>query len=225
MTKFVPPPRKEVEYELLPAGNYIARCIGWIDLGDQTKQFATGEKIERTLKLSFEIPDEMKEIKDPKTGGNTKVPAIVSRDFNFTYHEKSNLRFIYDSWFGKKHSEDEIEKLNPVDDILGKTALINICHQESKSTGYSYLKINAITPLMKGMECPEQITPSTYFFMGWKFREVDFDDETYLKLPDFIKNKIVLSPQYKRVKEADSQPKEESYDEKIKREAEEAFGS
>jgi hypothetical protein len=213
MAKFTAPPAQENNFEPIPIGNHAARCVSFVDLGTQSFEYNGETKSARKVRLGFEVPGEMR-VFDEEKG---EQPCMVSIELSISFHEKSNLKKHLDAWFGKAVNEANFD---PETDLLGKPAMVNVTHKESKS-GHTYACISSITPLPKGMDCPKQINPSTYFFMGWLGLKKDFQEDVFAVLPKFIQDKISVSPEYKT---AIGDNPNETEEEKTKREAEELFG-
>jgi hypothetical protein len=106
-------------------------------------------------------------------------------------HEKASLRKYLESWRGKRF-DDEQAKAFDVTVLIGKACMVNIVHIISNK-GTTYADITAITPLPKGLECPPQINKT--FILSYD----NFDHEGFEKLPDYIKNKVKSSAEYKRM--------------------------
>jgi hypothetical protein len=69
--------------------------------------------------------------------------------------------------------------------------MLNITHKTSKDGSKVYAEIGSISTLPKGLACPKQINESFI----WTYE--NFDSERFAKLPDFLKNKMVTSDEYK----------------------------
>ncbi len=189
-TPFTPPVEGEKrEFKVVPVGTHIARCISWIDIGTVQFDWQGETKELRKIRLSFETPNEKAVFNEE----NGEQPFVVSTELTLSFHEKANYSKLLSSWFGKNN--EEIKKLNPEKDIIGKPCLINISH-ETTAKGNTFAKIQTVSPLMKGTECPEQVNKSTYFFMGYNGHHSEFDDEVFAKFPKFLKEKIMASPEY-----------------------------
>ena len=90
-------------------------------------------------------------------------------------------------------------KFDPETELIGKACMINVVN-ETSSKGRKFAKITAVTPIPKGMDCPDQINQDTYFFMGYnEAGPQDFDDAVFARLPKFIQEKIMLSPEYQKL--------------------------
>ena len=96
---------------------------------------------------------------------------------------------MLESWRGKSFTEDEAKAFD-ITKLLGKACMINVIHKKS-SKGNDYADISSIATLPKGLECPDQVNP---------MQELSFDNwnsSIFDSLPDFIKNKIKSSNEYK----------------------------
>ncbi len=209
MTKFTPPKEERKERELIPAGMKLARCYSFIDLGTQKVEWQGNVKLQRKIRLTWEIPEE-KRVFNEEAG---EQPMVIGKEYTLSFFELSALSKDLKSWIGFK--EGDKATFDPSKDLVGRECMLNITHEESKN-GNAYHKITAITPLPKGTECEEQINPSVYFFMGYENKQEDFDEETLDGLPEFLQKKIKESTEYKTThgelpipKEAQEAPEED----------------
>jgi hypothetical protein len=69
--------------------------------------------------------------------------------------------------------------------------MLNIVHKASKDGLKVYANLAGVTPLPKGFNCPDAITPQRILsFDNWS-------QETFMTLPDWLADKISGSAQYK----------------------------
>jgi hypothetical protein len=190
MSKFSPPPTSQKEFKVLPPGNYVARCVSFIDLLTQSMEWQGEEKSMRKVRLTFETPTELVVFNEDKG----EQPYLVSKEFTLSFHEKATLRKMLEGLI----KDFDPNKFDPEKDLIGKACMVNITN-EMATSGRLFAKIMAITPLPRGMECPEQVTQSTYFFTGYSGMNADFDRAVFETLPKFIQEKIALSPEYKEL--------------------------
>jgi len=177
-----------VTYEPIPAGNYVARCYQMIHLGT-IQEIVMGEpKTLNKVRLSWELPTEMKVFKEEKG----EQPCSISQEFTLSLHEKSNLRKFLAGWRGKDFTEEQAKAFD-ITVLMGKECMLNIIHKPSKN-GKVYANISSCSTLPKGLKCPAQINPS--FVLSYD----EFDEEKFNSLPDFIKDKMRTSTEYKRLK-------------------------
>jgi len=173
-------------YTPIPAGNHIARCYSMIELGTLTEVILGQEKTMKKIRMTFELPDELKVFNAEKG----EQPCVISKEFALSMNEKSNLRAFLKSWRGKDFTEEEAVAFD-VTKLLGVPCLLNIIHKPSKKDpSRIYDEIASATPLMKNMVCPPQINPTFEFGLDvW-------NQEAFDTMPDFIKDKIRTSKEY-----------------------------
>ena len=171
--------------ELIPAGNYIARCYQMIEIGTVKETILGKEKILPKVRIGWELPTELKVFKEE----NGEQPMVISKEYTLSMAEKANLRIALKSWRGKDFTEEEARKFD-ITKLLGVPCMLNIIHKPSKDGTRVYEEISGITPLPKGIICPEQINPT--FVLSYD----DFDVQRFDKLPDFIKSKMVTSMEF-----------------------------
>ena len=68
--------------------------------------------------------------------------------------------------------------------------MLNIIHA-TKENGDVYAKISSVSAMPKGVTCPPQINPSVVFSINSP------DWEMFEKFPDFVKDKIKKTDEYK----------------------------
>lgn len=169
-------------YEPIPAGSHVARCVSIVDLGTQTTEYQGETKENHKVRITFETPLETKVFKEE----NGEQPHLISREFTVSFHPKASLRQFVESWFGKKMTKEEETGFNLLE-LLGKEALINVVHNESN--GKTYANIAGVSPLAKGMTCPEQVNQSIVF-------DIDsWDQAVYDNMPEWLQDKIMASPE------------------------------
>jgi len=182
----VPVPVKE--YKTLHAGNHFAICIMLIDLGTQKKEFAGQIKYLRQVRIGFETVDETAVFKEE----NGNQPFLLTKDLTLSMAEKSSLRLLLESWRGAKFKEEELQDYD-LKNILGKTCLLNTVVNTSKDGTRSFSNINQATPVPKSMVREvEPVNPIVYFDLNSP------DWNVFETFPDFVKDKIKASPEYKK---------------------------
>lgn len=168
--------------KIAPVGMHVARIYQIIDLGttEQGGQFG-GKK--RKVQIIFELPLEMA-IFDPEKG---EQPYYVRGMYTLSMHEKATLRKDVQSMIGKSLTDDEAKKFN-IFTLLGKECMVNVIHRTSGDK--TYANVQTITPLPKGMNCPDAINPAMVFSTQQP------DMEVFRKLPEFVQDKIKLSDEF-----------------------------
>lgn len=172
--------------ELIPAGNYIARCYQMIQIG-HVKEVILGEvKTLNKVRIGWELPTETKVFNQEKG----EQPFVISEEYTLSMHEKSNLRKMLASWRGKDFTQDEAGSFD-ITKLLGVPCMVNIIHRPSKTDpSRSYQKIGSVSPLAKGVSCPQQYNETSVLQYD------NFDYNLFNSLPDFIKDKIRNSEEF-----------------------------
>jgi hypothetical protein len=174
-------------YEIMEAGNYLARCYQMIQIGTVEEEFQGKKKQTPKVMLSFEFPTEQKVFKEE----NGMQPYSLSKEFSLYMNDKANLRKFLESWRGKAFTEEQSAKFD-ITVLIGIPCMVNVIHKEN-SKGNIRANIGSISPLMKGLECPPQINPSLILSYD------NFNHEAYSKLPEFLREKIASSKEYKQL--------------------------
>lgn len=193
--------------ELIPAGNYIARCYKMIQIGTVTEMVMGKPKVLHKIRIGWELPTETRVFNEEKG----PQPLVIDNEYTLSMHEKSTLRSVLKSWRGKDFTEDEA-KCFDVTKLLGVPCFLNIIHRPGKTDPTKmYQQIAGITPMPKGVQCPAQINPT--FVLSYD----DWSDEKYNQLPDFIKQKMASSVEYIKMRN----PEHEEVNEHASAQAEE----
>lgn len=176
--------------ELIPAGNYIARCYQMIEIGT-VEEIILGKKvIAPKVRIGWELPTELKVYSEDKG----EQPKVFSKEYTLSMHEKSNLRKDLKSWRSKDFTEEEAKAFD-ITKMLGVPCMLNIIHKPSKDGTKIYEEISGITAVPKGVPVPPQINKT--FVLSYD----NFDEELFNSLPDFIKGKMMTSLEYAKLRE------------------------
>lgn len=168
---------KSGDFELAPEGTHVARCYRIIDLGTQFSQFYN--KSSHKIRLYWELPSEV--MKDGK-------PFSISKQYTLSFHEKSQLRQMIESWRGRKFTGEEAARFD-VSKILGHCCMVNIAHVSKNDN--MYVEVMSVMALPKGMDCPPQVNPTFIFDLS------SFDHTAFESLSDKQKEKIKQSTEYR----------------------------
>jgi hypothetical protein len=172
-------------FEPIPAGSYAARCYSMLHIGTNEETILGTVKRLNKVRVTWELPTETKVFKEE----NGEQPYVLSKEFTLSMHEKANLRKFLQSWRGKTFTEKEAESFD-ISVLIGKPCLISVNHKVAKN-GNTYAEIAGVNLLPKGMECPPQICDSQELtYSAW-------NQELFDSLPDFIKEKVQTSDEYK----------------------------
>lgn len=173
-------------YTPLEAGTYPARCYSMVHIGTIQEEFQGEKKIMNKVRISWELPTELKEFKQ----GEGEKPYVLSKEFTLSLHEKSSLRAFLKSWRGKDFTEEEAKSFD-VTKLLGVTCMLSVGHKESK--GKVYAEINSVSPIIKGFTVPAQI--NTTFELNYD----NFIMDAFMTLPEFIRKKMEGSLEFKKI--------------------------
>jgi hypothetical protein len=121
--------------------------------------------------------------------GEGEKPLSISKEFTLSMNEKANLRKFLQSWRGAEFTKEQAEKFD-ITALLGVPCMLSVIHKTS-GAGKVYDEITSVSKMPKGMTCPAQVNPN--FELNYeKFDKAKFDS-----LPDFIKNKMIMTEEYK----------------------------
>lgn len=183
----IPPKSNSAPKKLPPAGTHIGRVIEILYEGTQIVSYQGQDKEQPKVRIKWEIPFETEVFKE----GDPAKPFVVNSEFTLSMYSKGNLRPIAEGIIGVQLKDEEADSFD-VDFILGKPSLITIAHKEGKNGKYAI--VSSTSPLMKGQSCPPPFNPMKVLsFDKW-------DENLYQSLPDFLKEKIAKSPEYKALK-------------------------
>lgn len=176
--------------ELIPAGNYLARCYQMIEIGTVTEFIMGKQTILKKVRVGWELPTELRTFKEEKG----EQPLAISKEYTLSMNEKSNLRKDLKSWRGKDFTEEEAKSFD-ITKLLGQPCMLNIIHRHGVSDPTKvYEQISGITAIPKGMTAPSLINP--IFVLSYD----EWDQEKFDSLPDFIKTKMQGSLEYAAMK-------------------------
>ncbi len=190
-----------ISRELIPAGNYIARCYQMIHIGT-IEEIILGEKKRlNKVRIGWELPTETKVFTQEKG----EQPRVISKEFTLSMHEKATLRKFLASWRGKDFAEEDAKSFD-ITKLIGISCMLNIIHKPSKDGLKTYEEIANVSPMPKGMKAPDQVNPTVL----WEYDKPDYD--VFNALPDFIKTKIQSSEEYKKLQSPNEREMEHHYE-------------
>ena len=172
-------PSASSTFEPCPTGTHLALCISVVDLGTHEQEFQGKVTTPRQLMITWELPDE------PMDDGN---PYTISKWYNFSMNEMSNLRKDLEAWRGRPFTAANIGPDGDfeIDVLLGKCCLINVV---DKPNGNG-TKAGSIMPVTKGTVVPPNHNPLTLFDLN------DFDADVFNSLSEYQQETIRKSPEF-----------------------------
>lgn len=181
------PKTQQFEKTLVPEGTHIARLYSIIHMGTIPEMYMGEEKEMNKIRLGFEFPEELHVFK-PELG---EQPLVHSQEYTLSFNEKARLRKVVEGIRGKALTDEECETFDILS-LTGKPCLINVIHKVSKA-GNTRVEIASVTPLMKNQTAPLQVNESKVLtYENW-------NEELFEKLPDFLKDKIKSSKEYREM--------------------------
>jgi hypothetical protein len=160
-------------FELTPAGNHIGVCYMVCDLGDQDIEWQGTAKVQRKVRISWELPGEL--MQDGR-------PFSVSKKYTLSLSDKANLRKDLESWRGRAFTDSELEGFD-LFNVIGKACMINVIHETNN--GKTYANVASVASLPKGVVAPQPCNQPVSFSL---------DDEDAVNkfngLPDWLQKLI-----------------------------------
>ena len=180
-----------VKRELIPSGNYVARCYQMIEIGTVKESFQGEEKTMSKVRIGWELPTELKVFSEEKG----EQPCVISKEYTLSMNEKATLRKMLASWRGKDFTEAEAKSFD-ITKLVGIPCMLNVIEKPSaKDPSSVYNEIATVSPMPKGFPCPPQVNKT--FVLSYD----EFDMEKFNSLPDFIKDKMKTSEQFKKLQQ------------------------
>ena len=173
-------------FEPIATGNYPARCYSMVHIGTVEENILGTLKRLNKVRITWELPTELKVFKEE----NGEQPCVISKEFTLSLHEKATLRNFLKNWRGKDFTDKEAKSFD-IEKLVGAPCMLNITHKTKKDGSGIYAEIGSVSAMPKGFLCPDQVTPSFIFTYE------NFNTEKFNLLPDFLKNKMVNSDEYK----------------------------
>lgn len=164
-------------------GTYVATLYRMIYLGTVEGDYRGTPTSNFQLDLTWELNDEMKVWKE----GEEAKPVAISKTYTLSLGSKSNLRPIVEGMIG---GLSDVEAVNyDLDELLGKTCLLNITHGVSE-TGKEKLNLTT-SKLMKSMVVPKPFNKQIILDYQKNWDEVYFQS-----LPEWLRNKMKGTVEY-----------------------------
>lgn len=179
----------KTQRELLPTGNYPARVYEIIELGTIDGQWMGEARKTHKVRIGFEFPTEKKVFSEEKG----EQPFVISKEMALSFGDLAGLRKIVEAVEGKKLTDAEAVNFE-VQSIMGKPLLVTVSHSEPNEQGITYANATTFSPLIKGLTVEPLINKTKYL------EYAEWDEQVYNSLPDFIKEKMQVTPEYKAMR-------------------------
>ena len=177
-------------FQLTPAGNHVAVCYRFIDLGTQMVEWKGTTKTQRKVLVSWELPNELM-----MEGDYAGQPFTIGKKYTWSMNEKATLRHDLESWRGRAFVDDDFDGPNRfnIRNIVGKPCMLSVVHEARD--GNTYANIKGIAAMPKGVPAPTQYNHSVYFSLVPEF----FDNATLDGLSEKLKETIKGTPEYRDI--------------------------
>lgn len=169
--------------EIVPSGTHVARCYSMIHIGTVEWEYQGEKKFSNKVRLSFELPNEM------RTYGDLEMPMSIDKEYTLSMHEKANLRKDLEMWRGKSFTTQELGNFD-VTDLLGASCNLTVIHKTTKA-GNEYATIGGLSAITKGTKMPAQFNLSFIF----NYHD-NFDTKWLDEQPDWIQEQIKSTEEY-----------------------------
>jgi len=179
-------PKPNTTYKNPDPGIYIVWLISLIDMGTQTSTGKFGTKSQRKIRLIWELCD-------TETSEEDKRPLTIGQEYTWDFGEKANLFKLVKPWIAKTP-----DRSFDLTELFNHPAQVSVEHNQVGEK--TYANIGSIMPLPKGSKPPKRVNDFTVF---------DMDDSRtnvmqFLALPEWIRTKILKSPEGQAKFAADS---------------------
>lgn len=170
-------------FEQVAPGTYPARLIWLFDLGDQESTFNNETTINRKVYCGWELVNER------MTDGR---PFMVARTYNASLHPKSALGQHVGALLGRVLTREDEAKFD-LATLLGTATLVTVAATENDRR-----KITGVAGVPRDMIVPAPANELLYFALVPGV----FSEGTLAKVPEFWRDLIMKSPQYRMFAEA-----------------------
>lgn len=149
----------------------------WADLGTQPSNNPEYEP-KRRFYLVWEL-DQLRDDGKPFT-------AAMWINHSPSFHEKSKIRQMAESWRGKPYQKGEA--FDP-SKAIGRSAMLNVTINDR-----GYPDIISVNPLPKSMQPLPLVSEATY----WDMDQPDW--AAWERIPEYMQEKVEISPEYKELR-------------------------
>ena len=180
---------QKTQRELIPIGNYPARVYEIIEIGTVDGTWMGEAKKTHKVRIGFELPTEKRVFDVAKC----EQPMVISKEMALSFGDLAGLRKIVEAVEGKKLTDAEAVNYE-IESIMGRPLLVTVSHSEPNEQGIQYANATTFSPLIKGLTVePLNNKPKYLEYAKW-------NEEVYNSLPDFLKEKMNVTPEYKAMR-------------------------
>jgi len=182
-------------FERCPPGMHLARCYRIMDLGTQKSEYMGQTKYLHKIMIGWELHG-VDESGKPLTMFDGR-PFAIFKNYTLSWSEKANLRLDLQSWRGKPFSQEEMRKFD-LKNVLGAWCMLNVIERQGQN-GNTYSNVDSVSPvptIIKQNGLPQPVNKNEMF----NLQEPDW--ALFETFSDNLKQKIINSPEFEKVKKA-----------------------
>jgi hypothetical protein len=182
-------------FERCPPGMHLARCYRIVDLGTQKSEYMGQTKYLHKIMIGWELHG-VDEVGKPLTMFDGR-PFAIFKNYTLSWSEKANLRLDLQSWRGKPFSQEEMRKFD-LKNVLGVWCMLNVIERQGQN-GNTYSNVDSVSPvptIIKQNGLPQPVNKNEMF----NLQEPDW--VLFETFSDNLKQKIINSPEFEKVKKA-----------------------
>lgn len=174
-------PASKPKSDPFPQGTHNAVCYGVVDLGTQEVVFQGTKKMQRKLRVQWEVP--ALRVSYTKDNVEHEGPKVVGKTYTFSTFEKAALAQHLAAW--------GITDIKTFDfkELIGRACMLNVVQKQIEG-GDMISYISAVMQMPQGMPEMKMENPSLYYSI----------DEDGLNIPDniygWLQEKIKASPEF-----------------------------
>jgi hypothetical protein len=164
-------------------------------MGTQKSTYQGETKELKKIRIAFEICDQNDDFEQVENGKVTiiKKPLVCSAEFTASIGPKASLRKFVEGWLGSALNAKQLASFK-VTDFLGKSALLNVVHKVSQTSGKTYAAIGSASKMPKGMAVPERVNN----LISYEIEQGQGGE--FANLPKWLQEKVLLSKELGGVK-------------------------
>lgn len=183
------------DFKKVPPGCHFAICNLVVDLGVQETTYKGQAKQKRQVYIRWEVPDERVEWED-KEGQRREGPCAIGWTYTLSLSDKANLRKVLENWRGQPFTPAELKGFD-ITKLAGKCCQIMVQH-ETGGNGKTYANVTGVMGVSKDQKERARAAKSEVGVLVYSLD--DGENDTYGKLPNWIREKLsqrVLPPTVK----------------------------
>lgn len=167
------------DWEPIPQGSHVARCVSVVDLGLQESTYQGDTTFKEKVYLGFEVPGV--QVEWEKDGVKQSGPGLIGSTYTNSISDRAILGQHLVSWRGKAFTEAERKGFD-LFNVLDVPCLISVTHKQVVDK--TYANITAIISLPKGVDVPDRATDLLAYTPNDIEKAKNFD-----KLPEWLQKK------------------------------------